>query len=90
MHILMKRRLSDYDAWKAVVSSLDGLRARYGSHGFTAYRSAADPNEVYLIFDWDDEKPYTAYMDLPEVKEALAATGTVEIIEISETFHLSE
>lgn len=90
MHILMKRRLNNYEAWKQVVSDLDGLRARYGSRGFTAYRSAADPNEVYLIFEWDDDKPYIEYLNLPEVKKALAATGTLELIEISETFHLPE
>jgi quinol monooxygenase YgiN len=90
MFILMKRRLNDYDAWKKVVSDLDGLRAQYGSRGFTAYRSAVDPNEVYLVFDWEDNKPYTEYLNLPDVKKALVASGTMEIIEISEVFQLPE
>lgn len=90
MHVLIKRRLNDYDAWKQVVSNLDGLRAQYGSRGLTAYRSAADPNEVYLVLEWDDDRPYTAYFDLPQVKEALSKTGTSEVIAISEVFSLPE
>jgi quinol monooxygenase YgiN len=90
MKIMIKRKLKDYDAWKKVVSELDGVRKQHGSRGLTVYRSAGNPNEVYLIFDWDDAKPYTTYMNLPAVKKALADTGTVEIIEISESFHLAE
>jgi hypothetical protein len=56
----------------------------------TVYRGAADPNEVFLVFEWDDDKPYTDYMNLPEVPKALADTGTLEITEISEVFHLAE
>jgi quinol monooxygenase YgiN len=90
MKVLIKRRLNDYDAWKEVVSDLDGVRAGYGSRGLTAYRSAADPNEVFLVFDWDDAKPYTAYLERDDVKAALAATGTTEVTEISEFFSLPE
>ena len=43
-----------------------------------------------MIFDWDDAKPYTTYMNLPAVKKAVSDTGTIEIIEISEAFHLAE
>lgn len=90
MKLIIKRKLNDYDAWKKVVSNLDGLRKEYGSKGLTVHRNAADPNEVYLIFDWDDSKPYTNYTKLPEVQKAVADTGTMEIIEVSETFHLEE
>jgi quinol monooxygenase YgiN len=90
MNIIIKRTLKDYNAWKQVVSQLDGLRQEYGSKGVTVYRNAKDPNEVYLIFDWEDDKSYTRYLNLPEVQKALADTGTTEIIEVSETFHLDE
>ncbi len=90
MYIIIKRRLNDYNRWKEIVAEKDGLRAKYGSKGMTSYRNAADPDEVYLIFEWEDEKPYTDYMNLPEVREALGKTGTFEIIEISETFHVTE
>lgn len=90
MYVLMRRVLNDFDAWRQIVSANDGLRAQHGSRGATVYRSAANPNEVLLVFDWADDQPYTAYLDLPEVQSALAATGTVEITEVSEVFHLEQ
>jgi quinol monooxygenase YgiN len=90
MKIIIKRKLKDYAAWKKVVSELDGSRKSHGSRGATVYRSAKDPNEVYLVFDWEDAKPYMNYLNLPEVKKALADTGTFEVIEVSEFFDLEE
>lgn len=90
MNVIIRRTLKDYDAWKKIVTDLDGTRKQYGSKGASAYRNAANPNEVYLIFEWDDAKPFQAYLDLPEVKQAFAATGSVEVIEVGESFTLAE
>ena len=90
MNIIIKRKLKDYDSWKKIVSDLNGLRKEYGSKGMTVYRNAKDPNEVYLVMKWDDEKPYINYFNLPEVMKALADTGTTEVIELSESFYLEE
>jgi len=90
MKIILKRRLNNYDQWKKVVLDYDGLRKQYGSKGGDVYRSAKDPNEVYLVFEWDDSKPYQGYLNLPEVKKALADSGTTEVIEVSGSFHLEE
>lgn len=90
MKIIVKRVLNDYDTWKQMVMSFDGLRTKYGSRGGTAYRSAKEPNTVYLVFDWDDDKPYQEYFDLPEVQTAISNSGTFELIECSESFALEE
>lgn len=88
MFVLIRRVLNDFEAWKEVVSEPDDLRAQYGSRGLTAYRSADNPNEVLVVLDWDDDKPYSAYLNLPEVQSALAATGTTEVTAVTEVFTL--
>jgi quinol monooxygenase YgiN len=90
MKIIVKRRLKDYDAWLPVVTDPNPMRREYGSRGGMVYRSARDPNEVYLVFDWDDEKPYEAYFRHPDIQKALSDTGTTEIIEVSESFALDD
>lgn len=35
-------------------------------------------------------KQYLDYFNLPDVQRALAETGTTDIIEVSESFHLTE
>jgi quinol monooxygenase YgiN len=90
MKVIVKRLLKDYDAWFPVVNDLNPMRREYGSRGGTAYRSAKNPNEVYLVFDWDDHKPFKAYFEHPDVQKALLETGTTEIIEVTESFTLAD
>jgi len=88
MKIIVKRNLNDYDSWKKMVSERNELREKMGSKGVTVHRSAKDPNQVYLAFEWDDQKSFLDYFNLPDVQKALAETGSTEIIEISESFRL--
>lgn len=88
MKIIVKRELNDYEAWKNVVSTGNEMRKEKGSKGGTVYRNAKNPNQVFLIFDWDDNKSYLDYFKLPEVAKGLSDTGTTEIIEVSESFNL--
>ena len=90
MNIIVKRKLKDFDSWKKLVSDANEVRKGYGSKGVTVYRNAKDRNEVYLVFEWEDEKPYMNYFNLPDVQKALADTGTTEVIEVSESFNLEE
>lgn len=88
MYIIVKRKLKDYNAWKQMVSEKNDVRQQYGSRGVTVYRDNKNPNNVYLIFDWEDQKPYTDYFNLPEVQKALSESGTTEIVEVGESFNL--
>ena len=90
MNIIVRRKLKDYDSWKMIVADANQVRKEYGSKGGTLYRNAKDPDEVYLIFEWDDRKPYMNYFNRPDVQKALADTGTTEIIEVSESFYVEE
>jgi quinol monooxygenase YgiN len=90
MYIIVRRKLKDYDSWKKVVADANQVRKEYGSKGGTVYRNAKDPDEVYLVFEWDDTKPYMNYFNRPDVQEALANTGTTEIIEVSESIYMEE
>lgn len=71
-----------------MVSEKNEVRQNYGSKGGVVYRDKKNPSDVYLVFDWEDNKPYMDYFNLPEVQKALSASGTTEIVEIGESFHL--
>lgn len=88
MYIIVKRVLKDFDSWKTLVSSGNETRREKGSQGMSVYRSIKNPNEVYLVIEWEDHKSYLDYFNLPEVQKALADMGTTEIVEVSEEFSL--
>lgn len=88
MKIILKRNLKDYNSWKELVSTNNQIRKDMGSKGMTVHRSAKDLNEVYCVLDWDDQKSYLDYFNMPDVQKALAQSGTTEVIEIKESFDL--
>jgi quinol monooxygenase YgiN len=89
VHLIVRRKLNDFDAWRSMVNDVEGVRKDAGSRGMTVYRNAADPNEVTLVIDWDDKKPWRQYFERPDVQEALEASGTFDdITEVSERFEL--
>jgi len=88
MVVIVKRNLKDYDSWKQMVVDMNSVRKGYGSKGSTVYRNAEDPNEVYLVMEWDDHKSYHEYFNRPDVQKALAETGETMFIEVGESFRL--
>jgi len=89
MHLIVRRKLNDFDTWKTMVNDLEGIRKDHGSRGMTVYRSAEDPNQVTLILEWDDKKPWREYFARPDAQAALKATGEQpEITEVMERFEL--
>jgi quinol monooxygenase YgiN len=89
MHLIVRRKLNDFDTWRTMVNDMEGIRKDYGSRGMTVYRSAEAPNEVTLVIEWDDNKPWREYFGRPDVQEALKASGdTTDITEVSERIEL--
>ncbi|MBI4093202.1 MAG: hypothetical protein HY420_04735 [Candidatus Kerfeldbacteria bacterium] len=90
MKIILRRKLKDYNAWKKMAQEKIELRRQYGSKGATIYRSVKDPNEVFVVFDWDDARSYKEYFERPDVRKFLADTEIIptEIHEVSESFSL--
>ena len=86
--MIVRRKLNDFDTWRTMVDDMEGIRRDSGSRGMTVYRNAKDPNEVTLVFEWDDNKPWREYFERPDVQEALKASGSVDITEVSERLEL--
>lgn len=53
--IISKRKLAagDFDNWKARFESAAAARKAAGCRGVRRFRSADNPDEVIVVFDWD-------------------------------------
>lgn len=54
-YLLVKHTVADYAQWKPIFDADGASRQAAGSKGGQAFRSADDPNEVVLLFEWDLE-----------------------------------
>ena len=74
-HIISRVRFQDFDRfWSTFTGRGAEHRRKHGSGGARVFRSQEDPNEVWVLFDWDPER-FRTFLDDPASKEIMAQAG---------------
>ena len=55
-YVIVKYKVADYARWKPIFDADGANRQAGGSKGGQLFRSADDPNEVIMLFEWDLEQ----------------------------------
>ena len=74
-YLLGKSTVDDFDAWKSSFADNDSFRTEHGQRGYHVFQSVADPNEVTVLFEWDDDEDPEAFFRSDEMRERLADAG---------------
>ena len=53
-YVLVKHKVKDYDKWKSIYDENITNPEDNGSKGAHVLRSVEDPNEVVILFEWDN------------------------------------
>jgi len=85
-HLICRHQVKDYDAWREVYDSVQGLRSDKGEVSDIVYRDDADGTQVTLVQEWKSLDHARAFMDDPGLKDAMAKAGVVG----APTFHFVE
>ncbi len=52
--LLLRHRVTDYEAWKTGFDEQHATRRAHGCQRGRLLRSAAEPNELLILLEWDD------------------------------------
>ena len=74
-YLLGKSTVDDFDAWKSSFADNDSFRTEHGQRGYHVFQSEDDPNEVIVLFEWDDDEDPVAFFRSDEMRERLADAG---------------
>ena len=55
-YVIVKYKVADYARWKQIFDADGANRQAGGCKGGQLFRSADDPNEVVMLFEWDLEQ----------------------------------
>ena len=80
--IHVRHKVNDYEAWKKVFDEFIETRKAGGEKGFVIWRGADDPNNLFIIFEWDSEENAHKFMNSEELKAAMQKGGVAEQPEI--------
>jgi hypothetical protein len=75
-YVIVKYAVADYARWKPIFDADGANRQAGGCKGGQLFRSADDPNEVVILFEWDLEKA-RQYSQREEVRAKMREAGVL-------------
>lgn len=81
-YVMVTHKVADYARWKPIFDADAANRQAGGSKGGQLFRSADDPDEVVILFEWDLEQA-RQYSQREEVRAKMQAAGVLDPPEIS-------
>ncbi len=76
-YVMVTHKVADYARWKPIFDADGANRESAGSQGGQLWRSADDPNEVVILFEWDLEQA-RQYSQREEVRAKMQAAGVLD------------
>ena len=82
VHVLVRHKVEDFSKWKAGFDAALDFRKEKGELGAKVFQSADDPNNVFVLLEWDNKENAHAFMQSDELKVKMEEVGVVEEPEI--------
>lgn len=74
-YLLGTSTVEDYETWRTAFAENDAFRTEHGQRGYQVYQSVDDPNEVTVIFEWDDDEDPRAFFESKEMRKRMTDAG---------------
>ncbi len=89
-YLLEQHRVRDYDKWKAVFDEDADNRAASGCRGARIFRSADDPEEVVVLFEWESIEKARERVGSEALSRKFEEAGVAEGVQRTEFRFLEE
>jgi len=77
-YLLVRHKVEDYDAWKPLYDAHGATRKASGSQGARLFRSASDPNELVILFEWDSLDNARAFAQSDDLRQTMQRAGVAD------------
>lgn len=96
-YLIGKSPVEDFEKWKSTFHDNESYRTEHGERGYQVFQSVDDPNEVVVLFEWDENEDPRAFFESEEMRDIMAEAGLkgrpdlteVELVDQKPTQHPS-
>lgn len=91
IYLLVHHEVADYPAWKSVFDSSLDWRTHNGERSCRIFRGVQNPNDLTLLFEWENVEKARAFIASDELKNRMAKAGvkdTPQIEYLTEMFSI--
>lgn len=77
-YALIRHKVEDFERWKSVFDEDAENRVASGSKGGYLFRNADEPNEILVLFEWDELEKVRQYGQTEELREKMQEAGVAD------------
>ena len=77
-YLLVRHKVADYARWKPFFDEHGATRKANGSRGGRLYRNATDPNELVILFEWDDLDKARTFAQSEDLRQIMQRAGVAD------------
>ena len=81
-NLLVHHKVEDFNKWKSYFDQHSDFRAQSGSKGGKLFHSVDDPNEVFVLFEWDSLENAQKFTQSDSLKETMKEAGVLGMPEV--------
>jgi len=74
-YVLMKLMVADYATWRGMFDSMQADSQTYGGATSRVFQNTSNPNEVFVLREWEDAERAAAFFASPELRIAQQKAG---------------
>jgi quinol monooxygenase YgiN len=78
VQLFIKHKVADYNTWKATFDAFVDTRRAGGEKSFQIFHPDNEPNNLFLIFEWDNLENAHSFLASEELKNAMKQAGVIE------------
>ncbi|MCJ7444527.1 MAG: hypothetical protein MUO26_08365 [Methanotrichaceae archaeon] len=77
-YMLIRHKVIDYAKWKTVYDQHVATRKASGSKGAHLFRSSDNPNEIMILFEWDELGNARKFSQSEDLIKRLQMAGVID------------
>ena len=74
-YLLGNSSVEDFEKWQSTFHSNEDYRNEHGERGYQVFQAVDDPNEIVVLFEWDENKDARAFFESEEMREKMTEAG---------------
>lgn len=82
IQVLVHHQVADYQNWRRAFDSAIDFRHAGGECACRVFRTTGNPNDLTLLFEWEDLDRARGYMNSEELRKKMKQAGVVGAPEI--------
>ena len=71
----IKHRVEDYSRWKPFFNEHGSTRGKAGCKGGQLFHSLDNPNNIFILFEWDTKEKATKFVESEDLKKRMQEVG---------------